>query len=296
MYMQKAALDVYVKLSLIQQKAFQDRIESKVTSLLKGDASTTLKEILSEFSPSIFEQETPEMEALRIEAVNLGEESNELFGVRNDGIYNLQHDFIGLGWLYRQLERADKAKKSESNEMLRMIVDYENPGEGGFYDNLGTYNKAPNVVFGYPYDHGQPYVAEMLSEGNRPSQRTMHFTQDEAQGVTLAYPHLDPKAKYSIRFTFVRPWYQSRYADRMNQKSQSIYADGLLLVKELELPLQMSDFFSFDIPSKLTKDGKLVIQLKHASEVAQGDRVAVEQWRNSGGWGTIVSEVWLIKK
>jgi succinate-semialdehyde dehydrogenase/glutarate-semialdehyde dehydrogenase len=36
--------------------------------------------------------------------------------------------------------------------------------------------------------------------------------------------------------------------------------------------------------------------LKHASNVAQSDRVAIEQWRNSGGWGTIVSEVWLIKK
>ena len=45
-----------------------------------------------------------------------------------------------------------------------MIVDYDNPGEGGFYDNLGTYNHAPNIVFGYPYDHGQPYVGEMLSE------------------------------------------------------------------------------------------------------------------------------------
>jgi hypothetical protein len=30
--------------------------------------------------------------------------------------------------------------------------------------------------------------------------------------------------------------------------------------------------------------------------VARGDRVSVEQWRNSGGWGTIVSEVWLMKK
>jgi hypothetical protein len=58
----------------------------------------------------------------------------------------------------------------------------------------------------------------------------------------------------------------------------------------------MSDFFTFDIPPKVTKDGELVIRLERAADVARGDRVTIEQWRNSGGWGTIVSEVWLIKK
>ena len=296
MYMQKAAIDKYVQLKVKQQKAFQGNIENKVGSLLAGNKTISIKDLLTEFSPSSIERETPEMAELRMEAEFLGEESNDLFGVRNDGIFNLQHDFIGLAWLERQLERAQNASGKDRLNLLEMIVDYENPGEGGYYDNLGTYNNAPNVVFGYPYDHGQPYVSEMLSEGNRPSQRSMHFTQDEDQGVTLEYTHLDPKAKYSIRFTFVRPWYQARYADRMNQKSQSIYADDQLLVEEVEVPLQMSDFLNFDIPSKLTKDGELVIRLKHASDVAQGDQVAIEQWRNSGGWGTIVSEVWLIKK
>ncbi len=60
-----------------------------------------------------------------------------------------------------------------------------------------------------------------------PRQRSMHFTQDEEQGVTLHYDDLDPEATYAVRFTFVRPWYQDRYAQRMNQKSQSIYADDV---------------------------------------------------------------------
>ena len=201
-----------------------------------------------------------------------------------------------LGWLKRQLERAKNADPAESKMLLHMIVDYENPGEGGYYDNLGTYNNSPNVVQGYPYDHGQPYVSKMLSEENRPSQRSMHFTQDEEQGVKLLYRNLDTTASYSIRFTFVRPWYQERYANRMNQKSQTIYADDLVLAKEIELPLQMSDFFTFDIPSSATEDGELIIRFERGHDVARGDRVSIEQWRNSGGWGTLVSEVWLMKK
>jgi hypothetical protein len=94
----------------------------------------------------------------------------------------------------------------------------------------------------------------------------------------------------------VKPWFQERYAQRMNQHCQSVYADAKLIAKDVELPLQMSDFFTYDVPAEATADGELVIRLEKASDVANGDRVSVEQWRNSGGWGTIVSEAWLMKK
>jgi hypothetical protein len=294
MYMQKAALDKYTQLAVRQQKALQQRIETYTAKALDNlEQNSEIEEMLNWFDKM---DETSEMIKLRQEAGRLGDESNTLFGVRSDGYFNLKHDFIGLGWLQRQLERSKGAALKDKKELLTMIVDYENPGEEGFYDNLGTFNTAPNVVNGYPYDHGQPYVGKMLWESNRPSQRSMHFTQDEDQGVTLHYRNLDPIAPYRIRFTFVRPWYQERYAFRMNQKRQSIYADDIILADHLELPLQMSDFFTFDIPQSATADGELIIRLERASDVARGDRVTIEQWRNSGGWGTLVSEVWLMKK
>jgi len=294
MYMQKAALDRYVQLSVQQQVDLQRRVEQHIAS--SRDAKKFDQAIVEALAWFDQLQESSEMIRLREESRRLGEESNTLFGVRNDGYFNLEHDFIGLGWLKRQLERARNASPTEQEELLSIIVDYENPGEGGFYDKLGTANVAPRVTFGYPYDHGQPYVAPMLSEGNRPSQRSMHFTQNEEQGVTLHYQDLDPTAEYRIRLTLVRPWFQERYRMRMNQKSESIYADGYLLAKELELPFQMSDFFTFDIPREATNDGELVIRLERAADVARGDRVTVEQWRNSGGWGTLLSEAWLMKK
>ena len=291
MYMQKGALDKYVKLAVIQQNELQKRIENLIASGKTDNES--IKNSLNWFSEI---SETNEMAELRKEATKLGEESNRLYGMNSEGLFNLEHDFIGLGWLKRQLGRVLASKGEKRKEMLAMITDYENPGDGGFYDNLGTFNPAPHVEIGYPYDHGQPYVSQMLSEGNRPGQRSMHFTQDENQGVTLHYQNLDPKASYKIRFTLVRPWFQDRYAMRMNQHSESIYADGKLIAKDVELPLQMSDLFTYDIPAEATSDGDLVIRLEKAADVANGDRVEVEQWRNSGGWGTLVSEVWLLKK
>lgn len=294
-FMQKGALDKYIKLNVREQVNLQSRVEKAVAEMLESGNVDRVTTLLSWFDE---QKETDAMRALREEAGRLGEESNALYGVRSEGYYTLTgHDFIGLGWLKRQLERARDAKDNAGKrELLRMIVAYEDPGEGGFYDNCGTYNVCPNVVNGYPYDHGQPYVTGMLSEGNRPSQRTMHFTQDEQQGVTLRYRGLDPDAAYRIRFTLVRPWYQDRYAERMNQKSVTIYADDHLLVRAVELPLQMSDFFTYDVPQQATKDGELVIRFEKAPDVATGDRVTVEQWRNTGGWGTLLSEAWLMKK
>ncbi|GAA5219511.1 beta-N-acetylhexosaminidase family protein [Membranihabitans marinus] len=293
MYMQKGALDRYIQLDVDQQKKYEKSIISKAANILSIPKKSDIESIIDSWKIPV---ESTEMQSLKAEAKELGNESNELFGQRIAGIYNLKHDYIGLGWLYRQLQRSANSDTETAKELLRQIVHYEDPGQGGYYDNLGTANIAPNVVHGYPYDHGQPYVSEMLSESNRPSQRSMHFTQDEDEGVTLLYKDLDPNAEYRIRFTLVRPWYQERYADRMNQKSETIWADDQVLAKDLELPLQMSDFYSFDIPPSLTNDGELRIMFQRADDVARGDRVEIEQWRNSGGWGTMVSEIWLSKK
>jgi hypothetical protein len=294
MYMQKAAIDKYTQLAVRRQLTLQRHIENTLADAIeRGDLDPEIDRALNRLAA---QSESDEMRRLREQAERLGEESNAIFGVRSEGIFNLDHDFIGLGWMKRQLMRAKAADGRDKIALLMMITDYENPGIGGYYDNLGTTGYAPHLVNGSPYDHGQPYVPQMLSEANRPSQRSMAFTQHESQGVTLAYDDLDPAARYRVRFTFVRPWYQERYAMRMNQKSQSIFADDLLLAGDVELPERMSDLFTYDIPPAATRDGKLVLRLQKAKGVADGSRTEIEIWRNSGGWGTIVSEVWLLKQ
>jgi hypothetical protein len=288
-YMQKAALDKYVQLSVRQQTSLQERIEKAVSGPHPDAAIDRALAWLAGLHA------TPEMARLRAEASRLGEESDRLFGVRSEGLFNLDHDFIGLGWLKRQLQRARAASGAEKAELLHRITHYEDPGEGGFYDNAGTLDRCPHIVHGYPYDFGQPFVAEMLSEGNRPSQRTMHYTQEEDQGVTFRYRGLDPKASYRIRFTLVRPWYQDRYRSRMNQRTETIYAGDCVVARDLEVPERMSDFFTFAIPAEAIHNGELVVRFERSADVARGTRLERQVWRNTGGWGTIVSEAWLMK-
>jgi len=85
MYMQKGALDRYTQLGVAQQIELQSRIEKKIAEALKnGNDLQSIDETLSWFDLS----ETPEMVGLHEEATRLGEESNQMFGERNDGLFN----------------------------------------------------------------------------------------------------------------------------------------------------------------------------------------------------------------
>ena len=294
-YMQKGALDRHIRIGAQRQLALQKRVEERMEEALRGDnPDAAMAQALEWFDP-VF-ADTEEQEALRDEARRLGEESGALFGVRSEGYFNLDHDFVGLGWSRKTLERAQTASPDEKRELLRRIAHYEDPGEGGFYDNAGDPNGAPHMVYGTPYDHGQQLWEEALSEANRPGQRLMAFTSHEEQGVTFQYNDLDPAAEYRVRFTLVRPRFEPFCADMMTQKSQSIHADEFLLVEDLELPEYESGHFEFDIPREATHDGSLTIRFAKSAGVAEGPWVDVAIWRNNGGWGTLVSEVWLLKR
>jgi hypothetical protein len=210
--------------------------------------------------------------------------------VRSEGFFNLKHDYVGRGWITREVKRALAAKGDGQRDIVRRIVYYEDAGDGGFYDDAGNPDKSPHLVYGWPFGEGG------FSGFNKVSQRTIAFTTDEEKGVTFQYNGLDPEAQYRVRFTLVRPVYLPRFGIRQPQTKESIYADGFLLVKELELPAFESESFEYEIPKEATGDGKLTIWFEKQAGIGEGPEADVILWRNTGGWGTLVSEVWLMKE
>ena len=287
-HMQRAALDKYIQSRLRNQTQRQKDVEDLInTALRQGDTSPVIARAQAMLDADI---ETDEMKRLKNEAAKLGEESDAIFGVRNEGYFNLNQDFVGLAWIRKQLDVAASASPEQQRELLRRIVQYEDPGPGGFYDDAGDPSRSPHLVYGWTFSETD------VSDSNRLSQRTMAHTRDEKQGVTFEYNDLDPAAKYKVRFTFVRPRYLERYADKQPQKTQSIYADDKLLAKGVELPEWDAKSLEYDLPEEATRDGRLQLRLEKSAGVGEGTPSQVEVWRNTGGWGTLVSEVWLIKR
>jgi hypothetical protein len=71
-------------------------------------------------------------------------------------------------------------------------------------------------------------------------------------------------------------------------------ADGVVLARDIELPEYEADFFEFEVPQHLTSDGVLELQFQKQPGIGEGPESQVTVWRNTGGWGTLVSEVWLL--
>ena len=288
MYMQTAYLNNYIQLDVRRQ---QEHMDETIEALAKTPESDNTAKVVSQLASASLPEPSREMLALKEKAAQLGEESERIYGVRSEGLFNLEQDYHGFGWLQRELEQADAADSdAERNAILERVVHYEDPGPGGFYDNAGVRGGAPRLVYGWPYGDGG------FSGANRRSQRTMAFTTDEERGVQFRYTGLDPEAQYRVRLTLVRPRYVERFGIFQHQTSQSIYADDVALVEDLELPEYESEFFEFDVPQEVTHDGELLLWMKKQDGIGEGLPSDVSIWRNTGGWGTLVSEVWLMKK
>lgn len=287
-YMQKADLDKYIQLDVRRQRKFYDKQIAGLTGALeKGTAKATTAALEKNELP----EPSVEMKRLKEEAGKLGDESEKIFGVRSEGYFNLKQDYHGFGWLKGGIALAAKAEsEAASSQIIRRIVKYEDPGEGGFYDDAGEPGKAPHLVYGWPFGESG------VSSANRRSQRTMAFSTDEPRGVTFEYKNLDRSAQYRVRLTLVRPKYLPRFGMFQHQTSESIYADDIPLAENLEVPEYVAGFFEFDIPKSATADGELVLWFKKQKGIGEGLASDVTIWRDTGGWGTVVSEVWLMKK
>ena len=259
-YLQKALLDRYTQLRLRQQQAaVADVYRHFEAGLARGDTSDAVSAARASLDALT---ETPEMQTLRVEARQLGDQSERLFGVRNTGLFSLERDFVGLGWLGDRIDEAAATSGPRQFDVVRRVVNHTDPGEGGFYDNAGEPGAAPHMTRGHPY-------SEYIAAVNRPSQRTAAFTTDQQQGVTFEYDNLDAKAQYRVRVALVRPQFTARFGAFQPQTTESLFADEHCLARDIELPMPECGLFEYDIPRAATSDGRLKLWFQKSAGVGE---------------------------
>ncbi len=288
-YMQRALTDLYIQSDVrAQTKLLNELLATAGNCRQPQDVAEVLQQLRQQIDRGK-QMDTSAPEWLR-EALQLGRESDAVYGVQIAGMYNLDQDYVGLGWNLRRIEQAEQSEPATACDILRELADYEMKSVDALYDDLGDPDNSPHVTIGWPFGDG---IFDLTS---RRSQRSCAFTTDEEQGVTLEYDRLDPNAQYIARMTLVRPSYLERFGIFQFQTRQSIYADDQLLSEQMELPEYTPERFEFPIPRAATADGRLTISCLPQPEVGAGDPGDVTVWRNTGGWGTLLSEVWLYKK
>ncbi|MBI5095748.1 MAG: hypothetical protein HZB26_25350 [Candidatus Hydrogenedentes bacterium] len=195
-------------------------------------------------------------------------------------------------WLEMQFKAVlSEADKTKQLARIAEIVNWENPGPGGFYDDLGNAGKEPHLVAGKPWKDDPGFVDSPQDEysGNpnvpqdpllgdpaatKPKTAVRLSWLDTAQTLFRAplrmhYDKLDPDATYKLRVT-----YAGRFKATMKlTANDKIQIHGPLAQKDPVAPQE------FAIPKEATKGGALDLR-----------------WDKTEGRGCQVAEVWLLKE
>jgi hypothetical protein len=174
----------------------------------------------------------------------------------------------------RKLDKeADRLKEIES------ILNWSDPGPGGYYDDLGNLTRQPHLVQTGSYAKDPAFLhSELVAFNYHPGWRMSWCRNAESlydQPLRMQYKNLDPLAHYKLRVVYAGDNFKARLRLVAND-SQEIHP---YLAKPLPpQPLE------FDVPPSATGQGELKLswyQLPGAG---------------AGGRGCQVAEVWLMKK
>jgi len=179
-------------------------------------------------------------------------------------------------WLEDEFAQVRKlASEKEKVDRLEQIARWEDPGPGGFYDDVGNVAKSPRVVRGTSwttdpsYEHTPIPSFGTWADGGRSRLRLSWLcSMDWPEGI--AYEGLDPDGEYVLRVT------------GRGDAIPSVNGERLTPTKYGKAP---SDIKEFPVPKALVSKGKAVVTWMPPDEPGIN-------WRQS----SMLTEVWLVKK
>jgi len=259
----RAAREQGSLLALDQAQAILDR---SITEPVAGD----LRSRVFALAEALFQSIRMQTSVSRYKAIAIGR------GTTLDTVDSGLNNRI---WLERRFDAIRRLETEESRlKEIDAIVNWTNPGPGGFHDDLGDPRCRPHLVTGLPYDkdpatlHGPQTGFDQDPAWRRTWCRHAGALFD--QPLKMRYDGLDRDAAYKLRVVYTGDMFQVRVRLTANE---SIEVHPLLLKPRDMTPLE------FDIPREATRAGVLNLSW-HAEQPGRGN-----------GRGCQVAEVWLIK-
>ena len=213
-------------------------------------------------------------------SVPLYQAQSETRGANLDGIDFPLNDRPWLNDRFAAIH--DLVNETERLEAIRAIVQWRNPGAGGFYDDLGSSFQQPHLMKGLAYEDDPGFLESPHRRFTyRKDSRALRLSWRSCIGslydvpLTMCYPDLDPAAQYRVRIVYstIQPEVRVRL-----EASAGIEVHPFILRSESYEPVE------FDIPREATRGGELELTWHR------------EPGRGRAGRGGEVSEIWLIKR
>ena len=185
-------------------------------------------------------------------------------------------------WLKNRFKEI-RGIEAEPERLAKLdeIVNWANPGPGGFYDDLGNPSQQPHLLTGEGFDKDPDFLkSALISFGDSPQRgwRVSWYTDAESLGDTplrMRYIDLDPEAQYKIRIV---------YGGDMPRVPMRLVANGSIEIHGLRNKDMPPRPVEFDIPREATRSGTLTLEWTRPAGLG------------GNGRGCQVSEVWLVRK
>ncbi len=300
----RAYYDAYVRSRLLYETALEEQALEKLRDARRSGTLAAMNEAEKVLDRAVTDRIAQD---LRARVFELGEALFQSIGMQLS-VEKYQAIAVGRGanlntidfplnnriWLKQQFSEIRKPMPERERAVrLDQIINRQNPGPGGFYDDLGNLMQQPHLVRGPGFEK-DPSLLEsssvsiisssggadtsdfaLIGMGMQPAGPISWWDLAETYYDTplrMRYTDLDKSAQYKVRVVYVGDM----------QRDMRLMADDKFevhpFIKKEMRPLE------FDIPPAATADGELNLSWSQAP----GSRGA--------GRGCQVAEIWLIKK
>jgi hypothetical protein len=297
----RAYYDAYTRRRLLYETGLEERAmeilrdtRQRGTLPAMNAAETVLDQagterVASDWRGRIFELGEALFQSIRMQ---LSVEKYHAIGVdRGANLDTLDYPLNNRAWLKEQFAHLrQRAAETERRRGLDQILNWTNPGPGGFYDDLGLPGAEPHLVGGLAYDKDPAFLESPhagFEEGDvvdepdeKPAGALRYSWINHAESLTdaplrLQYAALDPAGRYKLRIV---------YAGDSPKKKIRLMANEDIEIHPLmpkPWPIQPVEF---DVPPMAIAQGALTLTWYR------------ERGLGGNGRGCQVSEIWLIRK
>jgi hypothetical protein len=270
----RAYYDAYLRTRLIDETARERRaleILSATRSVAAAEAALAvdplaragapLRARVFELAEALFQSIRMQLSVPRYAAIDPGRGAN-------------------LDLIDRPITNADWLRKHFADTPLDDILNWTNPGPGGFYDDLGDPANRPHLLPGVGFEKDPAYFHTVRtgfgSRRNTPWRTSWYRHAEALYGnvIQLRYTGLDPAARYKIRFT---------QSGDNTPRATRLVANGTFEVHPMRKKDPEVHPVEFEIPAAATATGTLLLEWQPNPEESGNGRFVQ------------LSEVWLLR-
>jgi len=210
LYLYKAFIDAYVKLKYDAEM----RYEAEAYEALRRAEKDGVESAISAAGSALakVDKEFKSKKELKEELASWGLDKYEDKELRKV-VDNLYYALNDRQWLEAEFAKV-LALEDEAAQLacINRIINWEDPGPGGFYDNLGVEGKQPHLVRQEQWEDDPGYVHSPIEHHRHEPDSTCRqswlvsvLTRYDTP-LLLRYEGLDPQAKYRVRVVYSGPY------------------------------------------------------------------------------------------